>query len=62
MTERQTFMNIDDPIVEEVRRAGDAVFREANYDIRIVCERLRAAEREHPERIATLPPRSEANK
>ena len=45
----------DDPIVAELRKAGDEIFREANYDIHAVCERLREAERQHPERLAKTP-------
>ncbi|MCG3197278.1 MAG: hypothetical protein GHCLOJNM_01763 [bacterium] len=41
----------DDPIVEETRRAGADLFREAGSDLHTFCEKLREAEREHPERI-----------
>ena len=40
-----------DPIVDEVRRAGAVMAREANYDLHTLCERLREAERRHPERV-----------
>lgn len=42
---------MDDPIVDEVRRAGAEMAREANYDLHALCERLREAERRHPERV-----------
>lgn len=47
---RQTIF--DDPIVGEVRKAGDEMAREAGYDIHVLCERLRETERQHPERLA----------
>ena len=49
-------LKYDDPIVAEVRRAGDEMAREANYDLHTLCERLREAERKHPERLATSQP------
>ena len=55
MTEPRPYPTFDDPIVAEVRKAGDEIFREANYDIHTVCERLREAERQHPERLAKIP-------
>ena len=42
-----------DPIVEEVRKAGAEMAREAGYDLHLLCERLREAERRHPERLVT---------
>ena len=47
-----------DPIVEEVRKAGAEMAREAGYDLHLLCERLREAERRHPERLV-IPPRFE---
>ncbi|HNR31388.1 MAG TPA: hypothetical protein PKI11_10910 [Candidatus Hydrogenedentes bacterium] len=44
-----------DPIVAEVRKARDEMAREANYDLHTLCERLRAEEREHPERLVATP-------
>ena len=49
----QTRPIFDDPIVAEVRKAGDDYFRQDGYDIHKTLERLREAERRHPERIAT---------
>lgn len=49
-------MTIDDPIVAEVREAGAEMAREANNDLHTLCERLREAERQHPERLLAPPP------
>jgi hypothetical protein len=49
----QTF---DDPIVAEVRKAGAELAHEANDDLHTLCERLREAERQHPERLVTAMP------
>lgn len=49
-------LEYDDQIVTEVRKAGDEMAREANYDLHTLCERLREAERKHPERIVTSSP------
>ena len=46
----------DDPIAAEVRKAGAGILREANYDIHAICERLREAERQHPERLVKKAP------
>ena len=46
----------DDPIVMEMREAGGEMAREANYDLHTLCERLREAERQHPERLIKTPP------
>lgn len=50
----------DDPIVEEVRRAGDAYFRQFNYSISaafaVLHRRTEQAER-HGRRVVSLPPR-----
>ena len=42
-----------DPIVEEVRRAGDKIARECGYDLHRFCERLRQTEREFADRVGT---------
>ena len=41
-----------DPILEQVHTAKDAVAREANCDLRVLCAQLRKAEQRHPERLA----------
>ena len=45
----------DDPILSEIRKARDEMARDANYDIHALCERLREAERQHPERLIEAP-------
>ncbi|MCX7014166.1 MAG: hypothetical protein NTW86_16720 [Candidatus Sumerlaeota bacterium] len=42
-----------DPIVEEVRRAGDRLARACGYDLHKLCERLRQTEREFADRVST---------
>jgi hypothetical protein len=56
MTMPSRHPNFDDPIVDEVRKAGDDMAREANYDLHTLCERLREAERQHLERLVTTAP------
>ncbi len=41
----------EDPIVAEVRKAGQEMAYEADDDLHTLCERLRQAERQHPERL-----------
>ena len=48
-----------DPIVEEVRKAGDAYFAQFDYDLKRVFEDLKKRERQHPERMVTLKPRKQ---
>ncbi len=55
----QTF---DDPIVREVREAGDEMARAAGYDLHALCEYLRKTEREHPERLAVRTPVADADR
>ena len=50
-------LEYEDPVVEEVRKAGEQMAREANYDLHALCERLRETERKYPERLVVpLPP------
>ena len=37
-----------DPIVEEVRAAGEELARECGYDFHLLCERIRERERQQP--------------
>ena len=46
----------EDPVVTEVRRAGEEMAREAGDDLHVLCERLRECERRHPERLVRVPP------
>ena len=43
----------NDPIVEEIRKAGEEMAREAGYNLHKFCERLRKLERRHPERYSS---------
>ncbi|MBN1900435.1 hypothetical protein JW926_03810 [Candidatus Sumerlaeota bacterium] len=36
---------IQDPIIEEVRKAGEEIAKEAGYDLHVMCERLRKSEK-----------------
>lgn len=42
-----------DPIVEEVREARAKIWEECGGDLKVLMERLRKAQEEHPERIIT---------
>ncbi len=44
--------SFDEPIVREVREAGDEMAREAGDDLHTLCERLQKAESEHTECLA----------
>ncbi len=46
-----------DPIVEEVRRAGDAYFREFNYDLKAALDDLRQRSERAGRNVVSLPPR-----
>jgi len=43
----------NDPIVEEVRRAGDRIARQCGYDLHKFCERMRQVQREFEDRART---------
>lgn len=43
------------PIVTEVHQAGQRLFEEAGNDLHVFFQRLREAEKKHPERIVELP-------
>jgi hypothetical protein len=47
----------DDPIVEEVRRAGEEYFKQFNFDLHAVCEDLRRRSEERGRKTVCLPPR-----
>lgn len=47
----------DDPIVREVREAGDKLAREAGYDLHVFCQRIAQHQRQYADRLVTLPPR-----
>lgn len=54
-------MTSDDPIVEEVRRAGEDYFKQFNYDLHAICEDLRQRSRDAGEKTISLPPRRVAS-
>ncbi len=43
-----------DPIVEEVRKAGEELARQANYDLHTFCENLRKNEKKHKGKIVSF--------
>jgi hypothetical protein len=47
----------DDPIVEEVRRAGEAYLAKFNFDLKAACEDLRRLSEENGRKTVSLPPR-----
>ena len=56
MTTPSQNWSLEDPIVAEIRQVRAQLAREANYDLHTICERLREAERKHPERLVKTPP------
>ena len=51
---------MDDPIVEEARRAGEAYLAQFNFDMKAACQDLRRRTREAARagrRVLSLPPR-----
>ena len=46
-------MSFDDPIVREVRRAGEELARTAGFDLHRLCERLREAEAQDSEPVVS---------
>jgi hypothetical protein len=47
----------DDPIVREVREAGDKLAREAGYDLHEFCQRIVQHQSRYADRLVTLPSR-----
>jgi hypothetical protein len=47
----------DDPIVDEVRKAGEAYFAQFNFDLHAICEDLRRRSAERGVQAVALPPR-----
>jgi hypothetical protein len=47
----------DDPIVDEVRKAGEAYFAQFNFDLRAICEDLRRQSVDRGAHPVSLPPR-----
>jgi hypothetical protein len=46
-----------DPIVEEVREAGDRLARAAGYDLHEFCRQIREHQQQYADRLVNLPPR-----
>jgi len=47
----------EDSIVKETRAAREELFASFHKDLAALCSYLREKEREHPDRVVTLPPR-----
>jgi hypothetical protein len=47
----------EDPIVKETREAREKLSEQFGHDLAALCAFLREKEREHPDRVVTLPPR-----
>lgn len=47
---------IHDPIIEEVRKAGEQIAREAGYDLHVMCERLKKSEKRDRKRFKSVSP------
>jgi hypothetical protein len=47
-----------DPIVDEVRKAGEAYLAEFDFDLKAVCEDLRRQSEAAGRKTVTLPPRA----
>ena len=47
----------EDPIVEETREARERLSAQFGHDLAALCAFLREKEKEHPDRLVTLPPR-----
>jgi hypothetical protein len=48
---------MDDPVVDEVRRARDEYARKFGYDLRAMAADLRKKERQHTGQLVSYPPR-----
>lgn len=46
---------MSDPILDEVHEARRKIFEEAGNDLHVLFQRLREAEKKHPERVVELP-------
>jgi hypothetical protein len=47
----------EDPIVKETRDARERLSAQFGHDLAALCAYLREKEKEHPDRLVTLPPR-----
>lgn len=48
---------VSDPIVDEVRAIRDAYAKALGYDLKAIVADLQFRQRQHPERVVSLPPR-----
>jgi hypothetical protein len=48
---------VDDPIVEEIRAIREAIFAEHDYDLRKLGRALQESQKQHGDKLVTLPPR-----
>jgi hypothetical protein len=51
----------DDPIVDEVRKAGEAYFAKFNFDLNAICDDLRRSTEEAAnagQKVVSFPPRT----
>ena len=51
-----------DPIVEEVRKAGEELARQANYDLHTLCENLRKNEKKRKGKVVSLEKKATSSK
>jgi len=49
---------IDDPIVDEVRKAGEDYFTQFKFDIRAICDDLRRRSLKSGRKTISFPPRT----
>ena len=47
----------DDPIVDEVRKAGEAYLAKFNFDVKAACDDLRRLSQERGHQTVSFPPR-----
>jgi hypothetical protein len=43
-----------DPIVEEVRKTGDELFKQANYDLHTLFENIRKSQKERSIKVVSI--------
>ena len=51
-----------DPILKEAHAVKEKLAQEANYDIHVLCERLRQTEKRYADRLIKLPRARDASK
>jgi len=53
---------VSDPIIEEIRQIRQEHAKRFNYDLRAIVADLRQQEKQHPERLISLPPKTPRRK